>query len=108
MSLDCLIAALSIVLIIVIGRPAQDKQAPTFRTQIDAVSVDVSVLDKHRHPIVGLGADDFTILVDGHARPIVAFAAVDALASKRRVTQFPSSPSVATVDPSRVSISGAA
>lgn len=99
MSRARLVTALSTALVTaMIGPRAQEKQSPTFRTQVEAVSLDVSVLDRHRHPVTGLAADDFKILVDGHARPIVAFAAVDAVASKRRLTQFPSSLSLANAD----------
>jgi len=50
---------------------------PTFRTGVDVVQVDVSVLDKDRHPVRGLTSGDFTILEDGKPRPIVAFVPVD-------------------------------
>jgi VWFA-related protein len=54
-------------------------QAPqvTFRTGVDLVDVEVSVLDKHRLPVRGLTADDFTVLEEGRPRPVVAFTAVD-------------------------------
>jgi VWFA-related protein len=50
---------------------------PTFRTGVDIVELDVTVLDKDRHPVRGLTADDFTILDRGTPQPIVAFSAVD-------------------------------
>ena len=52
-------------------------QLPTFRTSVDAVQLDVSVLDKERRPIRGLTAADFTVLEDGKPREVVAFAAVE-------------------------------
>jgi VWFA-related protein len=56
-------------------QPADPQQ--TFRTNIDLVRLDVSVLDKNRQPIHGLRAEDFTVLEDGQPQPVVAFAAVD-------------------------------
>jgi VWFA-related protein len=52
-------------------------QPPTFRTAIDAVQLDVSVLDNQRRPVRGLTAGDFTVLEDGKPRQIVAFSAVE-------------------------------
>ena len=56
------------------------RQAPpqvTFRTGVDVVDVDVSVLDRNRLPVKGLTAGDFTVLENGRARPIVAFTPVE-------------------------------
>ena len=52
-------------------------QPPTFRTGVDAVQLDVSVLDKERRPVRGLTAADFTVLEDGKPRQIVAFSAIE-------------------------------
>ncbi len=52
-------------------------QQPLFRARADVVNLDVSVLDKDRHPVRDLKAADFTILEDGKPQPIVAFSAVD-------------------------------
>jgi VWFA-related protein len=53
-----------------------DPQA-IFRTGVDIVRLDVSVLGRDRLPIRGLTASDFTVLEDGKPQPIVAFSAVD-------------------------------
>jgi VWFA-related protein len=58
------------------GAPPPQAQ-PTFRTAVDLVQVDVSVLDKDRQPVQGLTAADFTVREDGKVRPVVAFSAVD-------------------------------
>jgi VWFA-related protein len=51
--------------------------APPFRAGVELIDLDVSVLDKDRRPVPGLTAADFTVVVDGQPRPIVAFKAVD-------------------------------
>lgn len=64
----------AIVPLAVIG---QQQPTPTFRSNVDVVQVDVSVLDKDRKPVQGLTAFDFTVLEDGRARPVVAFVPVE-------------------------------
>ena len=49
---------------------------PVFRGGTDLVQVDVSVLDKKRHPVRGLTAEDFSIFEDGQPRQIQAFTEV--------------------------------
>ena len=44
---------------------------PTFRSGIDLVPVDVSVIDRNGRPVNDLTAPDFTLTVDGRPRPIV-------------------------------------
>jgi VWFA-related protein len=61
-------------------------QPPTFRSNVDVVRLDVSVLDKDRHPVRGLTAADFTIEEDGRERPIVAFAPVELPAAPAATT----------------------
>ena len=52
-------------------------QLPTFRTSVDVVELDVTVLDKDRHPVKGLTAADFTVLERGKPQAIVAFTSID-------------------------------
>jgi VWFA-related protein len=54
-----------------------DAPQATFRTGVEVVQLDVSVLDKNRQPVRGLTAADFTVIEDGKPQRIVAFKAVD-------------------------------
>jgi len=59
------------------------RQAPTrtgppqFRTGVEVVEVDVSVLDAKRRPVRGLTAADFTVLEDGKPQEILSFTPID-------------------------------
>ncbi len=61
------------------GHAQQPEQSsrPTFRGGVDVVQLDVTVLDKNRHPLRGLTAPDFTVLEDGKPRPVVGIELVD-------------------------------
>jgi VWFA-related protein len=61
------------------GIAAQQSQsaAPTFRSGVDLVSVDVTVLDRDRRPVRGLTAGDFEVYDDGVLRPVETVVAVD-------------------------------
>ena len=52
---------------------AQQSQPPTFRSSVELVRLDVTVLDQNRRPIADLKREDFTVLVDGVEQPLVAF-----------------------------------
>jgi VWFA-related protein len=47
-----------------------------FRTSVDMITLDVSVLDRDRRPVRGLSAADFTVLENGRPLKIVAFSEV--------------------------------
>ena len=48
---------------------AQSSQ-PTFRSRVDLLRVDVTVVDKSGAPISDLGAGDFLVKVDGQPRTV--------------------------------------
>ena len=71
--------AILVAAVLVAALPAlaqnQDER-PVFRSSLDLVHIDVSVLDGKRQPVGGLTAADFTVLEDGKPRPVKGFAAV--------------------------------
>ncbi len=60
-------------------------QTPQFRTGVELIQLDVTVLDDKRLPVRGLTADDFTVLDNGTPTPIRAFTPVE-LAPRVRTT----------------------
>jgi VWFA-related protein len=56
--------------------PPASRQEP-FRTGVDLVHIDVSVLDQHDQPVRGLVAEDFSIRENGKPQRVVAFVPVD-------------------------------
>jgi hypothetical protein len=65
------------LLVSVDARQVPSRPQQTFRTGVDVIQLDVSVLDKDRRPVRGLTASDFTVTEDGQTRPVVAFKAID-------------------------------
>ena len=57
--------------------PPPQGTLPQFRSQIDLVHLDVSVLDANRQPVQGLGPNDFTILENGKPQALAVFNAVN-------------------------------
>ncbi len=53
------------------------RHAQTFRTDVDLVDVDVSVVDGQGTPVPGLTQADFEVFEDGKPQKIVAFSQVD-------------------------------
>jgi len=56
---------------------AQQLPRPAFRSGVDVVTLDVTVLDGNRRPVRGLTASDFRVQCDGEDCPIVGFDAID-------------------------------
>ncbi len=62
---------------LVAQQPSSEQAPPAFRTDVDIVRLEVSVLDNQRRPVRGLTAADFTIRENGRERPIAAFTSVE-------------------------------
>ena len=57
--------------------PLPQGQAPTFRTKVNAVTLDVTVLSKSGEPVTDLTADDFEIVEQGKPQKVEQFELVD-------------------------------
>ena len=55
----------------------RDGDLAQFRTGIELIQLDVSVLDGDRRPVRGLTSGDFTVLIDGQPRTVAAFKSVE-------------------------------
>ncbi len=51
--------------------------APTFRSGVELVSIDTTVVDNTGRPVPGIGADRFEVLVDGRRRRVVSAQYID-------------------------------
>jgi VWFA-related protein len=69
--------AFALATLAVMAQSSPAPQLPTFKTGVDVVEFDVTVLDKDRRPVQGLTAADFSVIEAGKPQPIVAFAAID-------------------------------
>ncbi len=49
---------------------AQQPQTPVYRSGVDVIAVDVHVVDRAGHPVVGLRPDEFSVSVDGKPRAV--------------------------------------
>ena len=68
--------AISVAALLAVSPRAQTAQ-PRFRTEVNVVEVDASVVDDQGHPVSGLTAADFEVLEDGQPQKIVSFSRVD-------------------------------
>ena len=85
-----------IVVILAAAWPHGQQAPPTYRSGIDLVTVDVTVLTRGGDPMTGLTQDDFTVSVDGKSRPIVSVRLVRAGGAPATPQQPPAAPSSAT------------
>ena len=59
-----------VVLLICSSSFAQEPQQPVFRSGVDLIEVDVSVVDERGRPIIDLQAGEFSVTVDGKLRKV--------------------------------------
>jgi len=70
---------------VALAAQATDQQKPVFRSQVELVAVDVTVLDTDGRPVPDLTLDDFTLRVDGKSRRLVSAQFVPLGAAARPV-----------------------
>ena len=82
-----IIVALSAVVATLAAQSQSDapQQGPTFRTGVDVVAVDVSVVDGNGKPVEDLLPPDFVVKIDGEPRRVVSadLVRIDVEAAKR-------------------------
>ncbi len=71
LAVACAAALLSGNALVVSAQQPRVEQAPSFRTGVEVVSVDVGVVDKQGMPVRGLAAADFAVTVAGQQRRVV-------------------------------------
>jgi len=59
------------------ARQDRTQPLPSFRSGVDVIQIDATVLDGAGRPVRGMRAANFTLFEDGKPQPIVAFSAVD-------------------------------
>ncbi len=67
----------SVLSVISVPSLTAQQAPPQFRSRVELVHLDVSVLDQNRRPVKGLTADDFTIFEDGKPQSVAVFNAVE-------------------------------
>ena len=73
-----ILAVACLVAVVQMAAQEPSRTDQTFRTGVDVIRLDVSVLDKNRRPVRGLTAKDFVIKENGRTQRIVAVTEVDA------------------------------
>jgi VWFA-related protein len=59
------------------GTQAQSPQVPAFKSGVELIAVDVSVVDKAGNPIRSLQSDQFDVRIDGQPRRVVSAEFID-------------------------------
>ena len=64
-------------------QPPPQQEPPRFRASVDVTSLDVSVVDDHGKPFLGLKPEDFNVRIDGNTRRVVSAEWISIIADKR-------------------------
>jgi VWFA-related protein len=76
--------------------PTRQEQPPVFRTDIEAVMVDVLVTDENDNPVEGLTADDFEVFENGKPQVITTFGHANIPVERSEPLPFGAEPDVQT------------
>jgi VWFA-related protein len=81
---------LTAIVVLLAGAAAlhSQSQPPTFRSAVDAVLVDFTVIDRQGNVVRDLKAEDVRVLEDGREQPISTFSLVDLPMDDRRAPTF--------------------
>ena len=71
------LAALVLAAVCAHAVSSAQQKAPVFRTRVDLMQLDVTVLDKTGRPVRGLTKEDFTLFEDNAQQTIQGFTAID-------------------------------
>jgi VWFA-related protein len=71
-------------------------QRPSFRSGVELVTIDVSVIDRQGQPVRGLSPSDFDVTVEGQARRVVSAEFVDVAAAKTGLANRPDAVPIST------------
>ena len=73
-----MVRSLSVLALVIccVGAVPTGQQPTQFRTGVELVQIDVSVLDRNRRPVRGLKGEDFTVIEDGQVHPVAAVAEI--------------------------------
>jgi hypothetical protein len=83
---------------LLLSAQAPGERAQVFRSGVELVTIDVTVLDRQGAPMRGLTAPDFTVTVEGRPRRVVSAEFVDRAAARAQQTVRPELASISTND----------
>ena len=75
---------------------ARQQPAPTFRSTLDVIAVDVQVVDRNGAPVAGLAPDKFDVTINGHRRRVLSAELVE---SRSATSMTPEERAAATAGP---------